>query len=376
MRPDFVFNEEFALHQHGFRLNRLVPIALALCWSALPAPTPAQTWQVQSGVVDTNLRGLSVVRARSAGENRAPVIWASGSNGVVLRSVDSGRTWSRLPVPGGEALDFRGIQAFDERTAYLMSAGNGGASRYFKTTDGGQNWATQYTGNSPAIFLDALACLSEKQCFALGDPVDGKFLLLRTDDGSAWKVMPRDSMPAALQGEGAFAASGTCLAVTNTRDIFIGTGGSAARIFHSADLGQSWKVVETPVLSGDSSEGIFSVLPQGSNLYVVGGDYKNPRNDERIAAFSKDKGATWQLAGRQPAGYRSSIGSLDGLTLAAVGPTGTDVSSDGGMHWTHVDDRGFNVIAVLDSANAWAAGPNGVLARFSSHEAKLTTQPR
>lgn len=363
------------MHRSQFQRRQIWIVLFSLCF-ALASPASAQTWQLQSGVLETNLRGLSVVRERGTGESRTPVIWASGSNGVILRSIDAGRTWQRLAVLGAETLDFRGIQAFDEMTAYVMSAGNGDASRIYKTTDGGKNWSVQYAGKSPAVFLDALVCRTEKECFALGDPIGGKFLLLRTMDGSNWEEMPRDTMPAALDGEGAFAASGSCLAVTNAGDIYIGTGGTAARVFHSPDLGKTWNVVETPVLSGESSTGIFSVLPQGSNLFVVGGDYKEPKKDERAAAYSKDKGATWQLAGRQPAGYRSSIASLDGLTLAAVGPTGTDLSSDGGMHWTHVDDRGLNVIVALDSANAWAAGPNGTIARFSNREARINAQPK
>jgi photosystem II stability/assembly factor-like uncharacterized protein len=58
-----------------------------------------------------------------------PAVWASGSNGVILRSTDLGKTWKRLHVAGGDTLDFRGIVAFNATTAYLMSSGEGQKSR-------------------------------------------------------------------------------------------------------------------------------------------------------------------------------------------------------------------------------------------------------
>jgi len=60
----------------------------------------------------TSLRGLSVVDDN--------VIWASGSNGTVARSVDGGKTFQWLTVTGYERRDFRDIEAFDANTAIIM----------------------------------------------------------------------------------------------------------------------------------------------------------------------------------------------------------------------------------------------------------------
>src|SRR5882762_6670083 len=67
------------------------------------------------------------------------------------------------------------------------------------------------TDKRKEFFLDSIACLSETRCFALGDPLNGKFLLLSTTDGQHWNPLPSGNMPAALPSEGAFAASNSCL---------------------------------------------------------------------------------------------------------------------------------------------------------------------
>jgi len=332
------------------------------------APAVAQHWEVETRGMDSNLRGVSV--ASGSGEKGAPipVVWASGSNGVIVRSLDEGKSWHRLYVQGGEELDFRGIVAFHGSVAYVLSSGEGAKSRIYKTTDGGKTWKLQFSDNRKEFFLDTIACRSEKDCFALGDPINGKFLLLRTTDGEHWNRLPVDNMPAALPGEGAFAASNSCLALAGDQDIFFSTGGPAARVFHSNDGGLDWTVAETPVAHGKASSGIFSIMSDGHNhVIVVGGDYQETGQAERAAAYSLDAGKTWQLAAQQPGGFRSALAQLDGPRAIAVGPTGEDTSEDYGVHWRPADSLSLNALSVLDRRHGWAAGPHGTIAAFLDH---------
>lgn len=331
--------------------------------------TPAEKpwWKVQTSGIDTNLRAVSAAYTQDANGVPVPVVWASGSNGVILKSLDEGKTWQRIHVKDGDTLDFRGIVAFNALTAYLMSSGEGEKSRIYKTTDGGETWNLQYADSRKEFFLDTIACRSEQDCFALGDPINGKFLLLTTSDGKHWSPLPTESMPAALGGEGAFAASNSCLALSD-KEIFFATGGPAARVFHSADGGLTWTVVRTPILQGNPSSGIFTLaFDEDKHVVVLGGDYKEPENPDHVSAYSMDSGLTWQLAARQPGGLRSALAHIDDGRWVAVGPSGEDMTSDNGAHWKHTDSLNLNAVAILDVSTGWAVGSRGTIARFINH---------
>ncbi len=328
---------------------------------ALGVFTSAQASPMQTTGFDSNLRGVGVSQTNSGKD----VVWASGTKGIVLRSFDEGKSWEQLKVDGGPDLDFRDIEAFGANTVYVMSSGDGEKSRIYKTTDGGKSWMLQYTNKRSGFFLDSLACPSRNHCYALSDPVDGKFLILTTDDGQHWRQLPRNKMPAALPAEGAFAASGTAIALcnNNNNDIYFGSGGPAARVFHSADRGRSWTAVETPIASGNTSSGIFSLDCRGRYVVAVGGDYKNPNRADGVAAYSNDRGKTWHLADRPPSGYRSCVRIAAGTTFT-VGPNGEDTSLDYGITWRSVDTLNLNAAALTPSGTGWAVGPGGTFKHF------------
>jgi len=343
---------------------RTLVIRTLLLWMLAAVPAGAQWWEVQTSGIDTNLRGVSAASVPDAKGTPVAIVWASGSNGVILRSLEAGQTWQRLHVAGGDVLDFRGIVAFSATTAYVMSIGEGEKSRIYKTTDSGETWTLQYADKRREFFLDTIACRSETHCFALGDPIDGKFLLLATTDGEHWNPLPSDKMPAALPAEGAFAASNTCLLLSG-EEIFFGTGGPAARVFHSTDSGRSWTVSETPIAHGNASSGIFSITgANGKNFVIVGGDYQDPKRASAVAAYSHDEGKTWQLSPHQPGGYRSSVAHAEDSLEVAVGPNGEDVSDDFGEHWKHAGTLNLNAVSNLLGHSTWGVGPNGTIGRF------------
>jgi photosystem II stability/assembly factor-like uncharacterized protein len=317
-------------------------------------------WAVHDSGVDSNLRGVSVATELSPSETA--IIWASGSQGAVLRSTDSGKTWKRLGIPEAESLDFRGVQAFSANTAYVMSSGEGAQSRIYKTTDGGKSWKLQYQGQHKEFFLDALICNDERHCVALSDPVDGKFVILANTDGEHWMELPRENMPAALPKEGAFAASNSSLCLEDA-DIHFGTGGPAARVFASHDFGKTWTVGEAPIISGNASSGIFSLFCDERTIVAVGGDYQDPGRAYKNAAVSRDGGKSWELATQPPGGYRSAVGKYGG-GFVAVGPTGAETSVDG-LRWNFIGKVNFNAYSsAISGAWGWAVGPHGTAAKF------------
>jgi photosystem II stability/assembly factor-like uncharacterized protein len=328
----------------------------AILLAALLTAATYTWWNVLTTGVDANLRGVAAVVHRSG-----TVIWATGSQGTIIRSADMGQTWTPMHIDGAEKLDFRGVQTFDGKTVYVMSSGEGEQSRIYRSTDSGTTWQTEFTDKRKGFFLDALICADDSRCFALSDPVGGKFLLLATTDGKQWKELPRDRMPPALQQEGAFAASNSSLLLYGKTDLYFATGGAAARVFHSKDLGQTWGVGVTPVLSGKPSQGIFSIVRAGDALVVVGGDYSDPKRNEKSAAYSLDEGQTWHIAEELPKGYRSSVDTYD-AGFVTVGPTGAETSRDG-IRWTHIDAPNLNAITFI-SGKGWAVGAKGMVAQF------------
>lgn len=323
-------------------------------------------WSVRSSGVDSNLRGVSVVHDKFAGQNA--VIWVSGSNGIILRSTDSGKSWEQLRIPPGESQDFRGVQAFSKNVAYVMASGDGEKSRIYKTSDGGKRWELQYTDPRKGFFLDALICISARSCFALSDPVAGKFVILQTEDGEHWNELPNAGMPAAMDKEGVFAASNSSLLVCSERELYFGTGGPAARVFHSKDLGKSWMVSETPLLSGNAPQGIFSLARSGDTVVAVGGDYQRPAQTERIAAYSLDRGKTWKLSTKAPSGYRSSVVRV-GPVFLATGPNGSDISVDG-IKWLSAGNLSLNAMAVA-GYDVWGAGAKGIIAESTKPQTMI-----
>ena len=344
------------------RSSMLHAFVLSLVGVLAPSAVAAQ-WQAQSSPTDVELRGLSVVSAN--------VVWASGQRGTVVRTIDGGATWTRDTIPGAATLDLRAIAATSPTTAHAISIGD--SSRVYRTIDGGRTWALRWSATRKGTFLDAIRFWDARHGIAMSDPVGGKLLLIVTSDGGdTWQEIPAERLPSALEGEGGFAASGTCLAVQGESNAWIATGGAAsARVYHSPDRGRTWTVHDTPLRAGVASAGVFSVAFRDTRHGVIaGGDYQKPDLRGRNLATTTDGGHTWTLTDSvtSPAGYRSAVTFVPGTranTLVAVGLTGTDVSIDDGLSWTSADSTAYNSVAFASPTAGWAVGPKGRIARWT-----------
>lgn len=262
--------------------------------------------QTETSHTDENLRGVSAVSQQIA--------WASGTHGTYLRTTDGGRTWTPAQVPDAAGLDFRGVVAFSADEAFLMSAGPGDQSRIYHTVDAGEHWQLQFTSSNPKAFFDAMVFRDPTHGMVLGDPLPDEsgqlqFQILITTDGQAWSPLQTSQMPPALEGESAFAASNSCLAILpgNDSDIWFATGGKTARVFHSSDHGHTWQVSDTPITHGPDSAGIFSIAFRDPfHGVIAGGDYNHPDRDGPNLAFTDDGGKTWTLSKIFPQAYFSA----------------------------------------------------------------------
>lgn len=326
-------------------------------------------WQSQPSGVTVRLRGVSAVSG--------DVAWASGAQGTVLRTLDGGRTWQARPVAGASALDFRDVDAVTAQTAYALSIGPGDASRIYKTRDGGTTWTLQLTVTDPKMFLDAMAFRDEAHGVAFSDSVDGRFVVFTTANGGAdWRQVPADRLPPALPGEGAFAASGTNVAMKPGGRIWIGT--TASRVLRSADDGRTWTVVQTPLATGQAT-GIFSIaFRDATHGVVVGGNYQQEKAAVDNVATTSDGGLTWTRGpGPGLSGFRSVVAwwpgngriGVDGRSggWLAVGPSGSDWSVDDGRTWTPAGGDGYDALSLVPAdSTGWATGAGGRLARVTA----------
>ncbi len=345
-------------------LNGLVCLSQGLVLVA-EEEVPKVAWQPQQSGTQASLRGLSVVNDKIA--------WTSGAGGLVLRTVDGGEHWTRAKVPGASELDFRDVQAFDDKRAIVMSAGSPGL--ILETGDGGTSWQVRFEDRRPEIFLNALGFWSEREGMAFGDPIEGRLVMIRTaDGGQTWRAAQDQKTVTSLTGEAGFAASGTCLATLPSGLTCVGLGGATsqgkARILRSTDRGQTWSAMESP-LPCTASRGIFSLLLlDDRDGMAVGGDYRTPEDSADLVALTADGGQSWRIpAGNGPRGFRSCAAACRKLRppiVIAVGPNGSDMSRDLGHHWEAAGDEGYHTVAFApDSGMGWAVGADGRIARIS-----------
>jgi photosystem II stability/assembly factor-like uncharacterized protein len=325
-------------------------VGIPVAWGAGGGHSYA--WDLTPTGTTARLRGVSAVSA--------DVAWTSGSLGTVLRTVDGGTTWQHLSPPGTSALQFRDVEAFDADHAVILSIGEGSDSRIYVTSDGGRTWTLAFTNDDPAAFYDCMTFFDDRRGLALSDPVGGRFRIIATEDGGrTWHVVAA-AMPPALPGEFAFAASGQCLVSEHGRRAWFATGGAAqARVFRSDDFGQSWQVFATPIRSGPSA-GIFALAFRGQQHgFAVGGDFATPTTAPDALALTSDGGDTWQLVRNAPNEYRSGAAWITGRDAIVVGPTGSDVSLDGGRTWQRIDSGSFDTVDCASRNACWASGEQG-----------------
>lgn len=367
-------------HTASKRSLRVAGVLTAACaTAALAAPATAApaaqhgsahhqnySWSPRPTGVQEQFRGLAAVNAR--------VAWVSGEQGSVLRTTDGGHSWADVSpaVAKADGLALRDIEAWDSRHAEALSIGEGGDSRIFRTDDGGQTWQQVFTNTDPAAFYDCMAFSSRGIGLAMSDPVDGYFRIARTTDGGkSWKVLPTQGMPPAFANEFGFAASGTCLvSAQDTRgarpgEFWFATGGQSPRVFHTTNAGTSWTAETTPVRAGDAA-GIYSIAFKHHGTGVaVGGDYTAP-TDGTDAAATQHGTSPWKASRTALGGYRSGVAYVPGRgnVVIAVGPTGSDVSRDGGRTWTTFDGTDYDGIHCATDGACWASGPDGAVAKL------------
>jgi photosystem II stability/assembly factor-like uncharacterized protein len=337
----------------------------------------------QTSGTTNRLQAVSPVNSR--------VVWASGLGGTYTVTTDGGKTWTSAVVPGAETLQFRDVEAVSAREAYLLSAGVGTDSRIYKTVNGGATWTLQFQNQDPNGFYDCFAFWTSRRGITMADSIDGRFPVIRTTDGRTWTDIG-DNLPAALAGESAFAASGTCVATQGRNRAWIATGAAErARVLATTDGGDTWAAFETPIVQGTASSGGFSIAFRDRRHGILGGgELATPTELADNFARSSDGGHTWRLGTQAPIpgaifGLAYALGDRgnhgrgdddddqgtdddddghghghDRVTVVATGPGGASLSRDEGDTWVLLDGvTNFWAVAFADARTGWLVGTEG-----------------
>ena len=353
------------------RLAVLAASALAACGPASPGGTPppapaTAAARMLSPQVSGTTELLQAVSAPSAS-----VAWISGHRGTYVRTTDGGATWIAGRVPGADTLQFRDVYALDANRAWLMSAGPGALSRIYRTTDAGATWTLQFTNEEPEAFYDCLDFWDERRGVAFSDQVGGRLIIRVTSDGGAtWNLVPASSLPAALPGEGGFAASGTCLVTRPGGHAWIATGNAPrSRILHTGDYGRTWDVFEMPVVAGGEAAGLATItFRDDRHGAALGGEIGKADARTDNVAITSDGGRTWRPGGRPlfaGAVFGAAFIPRAGASLVAVGPGGANLSRDGGATWAAMDTLAYWGIGFSPEGTGWLAGPRGRITRVA-----------
>lgn len=293
-------------------------------------------------------------------------LWFAGSKGRYGRiikdklEIDSIVHENRLP-------EFRSIASNGE-FVFLLSIENPALLYRIDPKKPMGQWELVYKEQNPKVFYDSLKFFDTSNGLAMGDPTEDCLSILRTTNGGkSWHKTPCDHLPAISNGEAAFAASNSNIAVYENKS-WIVTGGSKARVFRSEDFGWSWKTSETPIIQGGKMTGIFTVDFFDDKIGIImGGDWENKTNGKASKALSIDGGKTWSLIAQHSLpGYISCVQFVpEGASkkIIAVSTEGIYYSLDLGENWSLIDENGYYSLRFIDKTTAWVS-KNGEIAKI------------
>jgi len=309
-----------------------------------------------------NVRALEIIK-----KNKALVFLTSkGNMGVILThpnefKIDAELNRVLYPIRIGKdssELNFRSL-AINENRGFGL--GIGSPAHLYKFDADYEKVKLVYRENHKKAFYDSMDFWNDQEGIAIGDPTnDCMSIIITRDGGETWEKLSCADLPKAKEGEAAFAASDTNIAIVGDHT-WVATGGKASRILYSPDKGKTWEVYDTPIIQGKETTGMYSIdFYDEKNGFAIGGDYTKPNDTLNNKIRTNDGGKTWQVVanGKGP-GYRSCVQYIpngDGKELVSIGFKGIDYSSDSGDSWTHLSDEGFYTIRFLNDSVAYAAG--------------------
>ncbi|MDO9275399.1 MAG: oxidoreductase [Lutibacter sp.] len=288
--------------------------------------------------------------------NDSSVVYAS-SNGIIGILTGNGKfVETKKIITDTIVPHFRAI-AFNKVAVFALSVENPALLYRYKNNE----VELVYKEVHEKVFYDCLKFFDELNGIAIGDPTnDCLSVLITRDGGNSWGKMDCKNLPKIEVGEAAFAASNTNIAIVG-ENAWIVTGGLKARIFHTPDMGLTWKVYDTPIVQGKNSTGIYTVDFYSEKQGIIcGGDYTDMHGNYANKAITNDGGKTWESVSENTEPKYVScvqyVPNTKGKEVFAVSENGIFYSKSSGKTWEKVSNEGFHTIRFVNENTAWVSG--------------------
>lgn len=298
------------------------------------------SWSAQNSGTFVNLISVSAVSELTG--------WVAGIGGIVRKTVNGGLTWTNGNLsPSVLNSDIYNIFAWSVNDAICTATPDN--TYIYKTSNGGSTWTQVYTLSGG--FINALQMISSSEGYGVGDPVGGKWTIVKTTDGgNTWVRMATE--PSVLNTDAGWNNS---LSIDGS-NIWFGTNGT--KVYHSTDLGLTWTF---GVTTGTSNS--YALHFNNITTGLIGGS----------AMLMSTNGGTSYSGVTAP----GTIGNING-----IGGDGTDWwairadaniyrSTDGAVSWTNAFNLPGTVFNDIDletgsgCPKGWAVGNNGIIAKMS-----------
>ncbi|AZJ31573.1 Uncharacterized protein SAMN05444344_2302 [Tenacibaculum mesophilum] len=330
----------------------LLSLTILSCKQEKKAPRTFETIKITEFKQDsTSIRAILAI-------SNDELIFA-GSKGDITTTKNGGRTWQTQSLKYNDTIipHFRSI-AKNGENIFALSVAN--PALLYKGYE--NKYELVYKEEHEKVFYDCMQFFADgKHGIAVGDPTeDCPSIILTSDGGNTWTKLPCSQLPTFEEGEAFFAASNTNIAIVNNA-VWIGSGGTKARILKSTDFGNTWEIFDTPIVQGNGPQGIYSIDFYDENHGIaIGGNYSKPEDNNANKAITTDGGKTWTLvANNTNPNYKSCVQyvpNTNGNEVFAVGKTGISFSNDGGHTWKQISKESYYAIQFIDSNTAWLSG--------------------
>lgn len=307
----------------------------------------------------TSIRAIEIV-------NDSTIVYAGSRGDIGIISGSKVIKLAQKIITDTIVPHFRSL-TFNNNNVYALSVGNPALLYQYKN----KKFDLVYKEENEKVFYDSMKFFDDLNGIAMGDPTGNCLSILITrDGGNTWGKMDCEYLPELIDGEAAFAASNTNISIVG-ENAWIVTGGVKARIFHTPDMGLTWKAYNTPIVQGKNTTGIYSVDFYNEEQGIIcGGDYLDKHGNMANKAITFNGGKTWEIVSENTEPKYVScvqyIPNTQGKEIIAVSTNGVFYSNDSGYHWSKISNEGYYSVRVVNKNTAWLSG-NNIIAKINIH---------